>query len=345
MKRKLYTFLFILILQCLNIASSYGQSSLFSQKRENVKINSQHQPDSNNNTSKKAAIPSLKSQNNSINPYITLSTDQLTIGPTNGDTASFFVLSNINWRVIDSLGWITTNPAWVSITGDKKVSITLNTQWFTIEDLTGEDKHGVFTIEEDSQSPTRIIKTINVTLKSYPGILTTPIHSITFTAVESKTYSITSNLPWSAEKKTSANWLNVTPSFSLSGTVNLKIDCITTNAGSRDNSVYLMLKQSKGVVKDSILVIQQGSHVGVKDYEMSGIKIYPQPAGEILNIDLPDNNEMKYWNIYNQVGAELMKGSVGNKNKLQIPLNRLSSGVYFIDFRSDTQNIGLKFTK
>jgi hypothetical protein len=307
-----------LIVHCLNITSSYGQTS-----------------------------PSLlKVNQNTIDPYITLSTDQLNVGPANGDTTSLVVYSNISWRVIaDSLGWITTNPAWISITGDKRVAITLNTQWFTIEDLTGADKHGVFTIEEDSQSPTRIIKTVNVTLKSYPGILTTPIHSVTFTAVESKTYNISSNLPWTAEKKTNANWLNVTPTFSLSGTVSLKLDCITTNAGSKDNSVYLLLIQSKGTVKDSILVIQQGSHVGVRDYETSGIKIYPQPAGETLNIDLPDNNDMKYWSIYNQVGVELMKGSIGNKSKLQVPVTRLPPGVYYIAFRSDTRNIGMKFTK
>lgn len=317
MKRIFYLCQFLMILQILNPSSVFGQAALF-----------------------------LEPKQKAVDPYIIPSNDHITIGPTITDTTSVLVTSNVKWKIVSSISWLTSDPAsWISTDGTKRIKIQPNLQWFSIEDITGIDMQGVITIEEDSQLPTKIVKTIYVTFKAYPGVLTIPVHAVIFSAIESKTYSITSNLPWSAEKKTSANWFNVSPTFSQAGTINLKIDCITTNASSKDNSVYLILKQTKGVVKDSILIVQAGSSVGITDYEKSGIKLYPQPAGETLNIDLPDKNDMKYWEIYNPAGIELLKGTIENKNRLQIPLQRLSPGLYFITLRSGSQKIGLKFTK
>jgi len=270
----------------------------------------------------------------------------VTIGPTVADTSSISVVSNVNWKVINSVGWIATNPdAYISTSGNKRVIITPNTQWLSIDDITGADMQGVFTLEEDSSSPTKIIKTIGVTFKAYPGILAPLIDTITFSGIASKTITVTSNISWTVEKKTNASWLNITPTFSAKGTVSLKFDCIATNPGTVNNSVYVLIKQSKGNIKDSILVIQSGHATGIKDYEHTGIKIYPQPAGEILYIEMADNINMKYWKIYSPTGVELMKGIIENKNKLQIPLNGLPSGLYFIDLSSDTNRIGLKFMK
>jgi len=281
----------------------------------------------------------------SASPYINLSKDHFTIGPVNGDTTSFVVTSNLNWKVINSLGWIKTNPAWITITGDYKVIVTLDTQWFTQEDLTGVDLQGTFTIEEDSQLTSRIIKTITVTLKSFPAILTVPTHTVSFAGIESHTVTLVSNLGWNTVKNPNSNWLKVTPSYANSGTTDLKLDCIATNPGSKDNSLYLIINQTKGTLKDSILLIQTGSHVGVKYYDPSGFKIYPQPAKETLNIELPVNNMFKNWNIYSLIGKELMKGTMENKDKLQIHVSGLGSGLYLIVLRSDSEKIGLKFTK
>jgi hypothetical protein len=280
-------------------------------------------------------------------PSVIISTpDSVTIGPANGDTTSIFVTSNVKWKVINSLGWIKTNPdAWISIDGDKRLNITLNTQWLSQEDITGVDKQGTFTLEEETTLPNKIIKTIVVTLKSIPAILKVPKDTITFQKIELTTIKIESNLPWTAEKKTNANWLNISPTFSSSGNIDFNIECITNNTDSKDNSVYIILNQTKGVVKDSILIIQSGRTTGIRNDEQSRYKIYPQPALETLNIDLPENNNLKYWNIYNPIGVELLSGRFENKNKLQIPINTLHSGVYFITLRSDSNNIGLKFTK
>lgn len=280
-------------------------------------------------------------------PSLIISTpESITIGPANGDTTSIFVTSNVKWKVINSLGWIKTNPeAWISIDGDKRLNITLNTQWLSQEDITGVDKQGTFTLEEESTLPNKIIKTIVVTLKSIPAVLKVPKDTITFKKIESTTIKIESNLPWTAEKKTNANWLKINPTFSSGGSIDFNVECITNNAGSKDNSVYIILKQTKGVIKDSILIIQAGRTTGIRNDEQSKFKIYPQPALETLNIDLPENNNLKYWNIYNPIGVELLNGRFENKNKLQIPINKLRSGVYFITLRSDSNNIGLKFTK
>ena len=277
--------------------------------------------------------------------YVIPSVDHFAFGPANGDTVSIFVSSNIKWRMVNTISWLKTVPgSWVTIDGDKKISITLDTQYLSSIDVTGADILGTFTLEEDSSSPTRIIKTIAATLKSYPAVLSIPVHSYTFKGIASTTFSIVSNLPWSSEKRTVADWLVITPSSST-GNADVKLDCTVQNTSSKDNSVYLIISQTKGTLKDSILLIQSGTNVGISDYAHSGIKIYPQPAGELLNIDLPDNSDMKYWNIYNTIGVELLKGRIENKNKLQIPLSRLSRGLYFITLWSDSKKIGIKFTK
>jgi hypothetical protein len=346
MKRIFYLCQLLVILQILNPSSVFGQESVYSNEKSNLIIKSELQNTPLNISHHKAIPVLLEHKAYTLNPYIIISIDHITIGPTTLDTTSILISSNIKWKIINSVGWIKTDPdAYLSTDGDKRVKISPNTQWLTLEDITGVDMQGVFTIEEDSPSPSRIIKTISVTFKSYPGVLITPVHSITFNSITSKTYSITSNLPWTAEPKTITNWLTIIPSYSVAGTVNLKMDCKSTNAGSKDNSVYLILKQSKGVVKDSILIVQQGSSVGIEEYEKSGFKLYPQPAGETLNIDLPSTNELKYWEIYNPSGIELLSGRIGNKTNLQIPVTQLTPGIYFITLRSDSQKIGLKFTK
>ena len=277
--------------------------------------------------------------------FIIPSTDHITIGPTNGDTASIAVSSNIKWKIISSISWMTTNPAaWITIDSDKKILITLDTKYLSTQDLTGTDIQGSFTLEEDSSLPTRIIKTVGVTLKAIPALLSLPSHTLTFKGIESATIDIQSNLPWSTEKRSAANWLAISPSFSA-GNATMKIDCIAANTSSIENSVYLLIYQTKGVLKDSILLKQAASPLGINDYEHSGIKIYPQPAVETLNIDLPDNYDLKYWDIYNPMGVELLKGRIETKNKVQIPIARLASGVYFIVLSSDSKKIGLKFTK
>jgi hypothetical protein len=279
-------------------------------------------------------------------PFITVTPNPMTFGPAVTDTVAFMVTSNVKWKIVNSVGWIKTDPeAWFLNDGNKRVKLTPNLQWLTKEDITGTNLTGSFTLEEDSSLPTKVIKTVNVTLKAYPGILTIPVKTITFQKIESQNFTIVSNLSWTLEKQINANWLNITPSFSLSGTVNVKLDCIMSNAGSKDNSVYLIIKQAKGVVKDSILVIQAAKATGISDYEHSGIKIYPQPARETLNVELPANNAIKNWTIYNTIGVELLKGRIENNHTLQIPMIRLVSGVYFITLESDTQKIGLKFTK
>jgi len=135
--------------------------------------------------------------------FINPTKDNFIIGPADGDTASIFVSSNIKWKIINTPVWIKTNPdTWISQDGDKKINIILNTQWYSKEDITGVDIQGTITLEEDSSLPNRIIKTITVTLKSYPAVLKVPSHSISFKGKESTTLKIESNLPWTAEKKT-----------------------------------------------------------------------------------------------------------------------------------------------
>jgi hypothetical protein len=275
--------------------------------------------------------------------YIDPTPTSISLGPNSGDSINLSISSNTSWKIISAPFWLKFNlDSYVAFVGDTIIKLKLTT-----DGAIGEDQTGTFNIQEVTTATNKINLAIPVTLRMFPGVLTVPVDTIKFSSNinETKTISILSNLGWSATATDPANWLKITPSYSTIGNADLRFDCITANAGAKDRQVNVLIQQSKGIVSKSIVIIQSGTHVGIiDDYEKSGIKIYPQPTHDLLNIDLPVNHTFKYWEIYNVSGMKLLKGKIEFTDKIQIALPHFNPGVYFIKLLSDTGSSGFKFT-
>lgn len=75
--------------------------------------------------------------------------------------------------------------------------------------------------------------------------------------------------------------------------------------------------------------------------KLSGVKVYPNPASEILNIDAPIASE---WELYNISGQHLNFGKTTNTNT-KIDVSGLQPGVYLLKIQLEGNSQIVKFTK
>ena len=75
----------------------------------------------------------------------------------------------------------------------------------------------------------------------------------------------------------------------------------------------------------------------------SNIKIYPNPANEILNI-FSDKTSIKSISIVNMIGQKLISKEI-NSNDFKINISNLSLGSYFIQLNTSNGNKVIKFVK
>jgi len=92
-------------------------------------------------------------------------------------------------------------------------------------------------------------------------------------------------------------------------------------------------------VKDCSILINS---IGISDKEQFCFEVYPNPAKDILNLNIPSNISDKEIRIYNLLG-ETKKYSIAKNNNIDI--SGLSDGVYFIEISSCNKFFRTKFVK
>lgn len=85
-----------------------------------------------------------------------------------------------------------------------------------------------------------------------------------------------------------------------------------------------------------------GLGVNVRDYDTS-IFIYPNPASNVLNFDLKNDITISGITINDVSGKEVYKSANTMNNSIDV--SNLSSGVYFVTFKSDNNSVTKKFIK
>lgn len=113
--------------------------------------------------------------------------------------------------------------------------------------------------------------------------------------------------------------------------------------------VYTIQVTNKGTLVGSSQVFSliangggTGLGVNVRDYD-SSIFVYPNPASNLLNFDLKNGITISGITINDVSGKEVYK-SAGTMNN-SIDVSNLSSGVYFVTFKSDSNSVTKKFIK
>ncbi|MCG3166722.1 MAG: hypothetical protein POELPBGB_02503 [Bacteroidia bacterium] len=86
------------------------------------------------------------------------------------------------------------------------------------------------------------------------------------------------------------------------------------------------------------------SSIGVEENEASGILIYPNPANDILTLELPDNLTKRKLEIMDLTGHAVLEISNFNVNS-RIDISSLASGVYCVRVSSSVENYSTKLVK
>lgn len=85
---------------------------------------------------------------------------------------------------------------------------------------------------------------------------------------------------------------------------------------------------------------------GQDDFKLlNGINVYPNPARDILNIEVADNELPDGYVIYNSLGQVMANVKVTGNNNLVVNTSAYSNGMYFIKIDKGTQSKTIKFIK
>ncbi|MBL4625112.1 MAG: zinc-dependent metalloprotease [Flavobacteriales bacterium] len=82
----------------------------------------------------------------------------------------------------------------------------------------------------------------------------------------------------------------------------------------------------------------------IEEFALSGIELYPNPANEYLTVDLGVNEGIKTMVVMDMTGKIVQSHKVSS-SKLQLDIHQLSSGVYYVNLGSETQQGYYKFVK
>jgi hypothetical protein len=89
---------------------------------------------------------------------------------------------------------------------------------------------------------------------------------------------------------------------------------------------------------------QEAASVDVYDFE-NQISIYPNPANNVLNIKVSDNNIPDSYKIYNMLGQLIKAVEINATPDLTINTSAFSNGMYFIKIAKDNNSISIPFIK
>ncbi|MGC9344381.1 MAG: T9SS type A sorting domain-containing protein, partial [Bacteroidales bacterium] len=96
-------------------------------------------------------------------------------------------------------------------------------------------------------------------------------------------------------------------------------------------------------VTDEITIEITGQNVGIEDKGIEGINMYPNPASDLLNIELVENLPFRL-RITNVQGAVVKDLNV-NSGQVKINIEDLRQGVYFVHVIIDDRTEVLRFVK
>lgn len=82
---------------------------------------------------------------------------------------------------------------------------------------------------------------------------------------------------------------------------------------------------------DTLQYPASSSQINFRQFK-SDIKVYPNPAGNIINLDYPRNMNLKYISLLDLKGL-IIRRYAGNSNKINV--RGINSGVYFLRFMTE----------
>ena len=121
---------------------------------------------------------------------------------------------------------------------------------------------------------------------------------------------------------------------------------VVLNAGSGTPNVCTPLTFDYTALTDSAL-IEDGCwdpYLGIKRVEdASNVKLYPNPANDFVNVNLPSNLKLNQYKVYSTSGKVVLMGNNSNDNN-RIDVSELQKGIYFIELTTNEGRISKRLS-
>ncbi|MFZ4546022.1 MAG: BACON domain-containing protein [Bacteroidales bacterium] len=224
-------------------------------------------------------------------------------------TTNFAITSNSDWTAVSDAGWCVVTPS-----GIGNGTIFAN----YAENVFAAVRVANITISVSGISP--VIVTVTQQGPVATLNITPSVQTVTYqTGVTS--FAVTSNTSWTTSSD--ATWCVPTPSGSGSGV-------ITVTYGQNETMVTrtaTVTVNASGLPATFVQVVQLPSYVSVEEVESKDLKIFPNPASDWLNIEMPEIQKQAIIQIIDLTGNIVIQQQ-NSGNPIMLSVTGLSEGIY-----------------
>jgi len=233
------------------------------------------------------------------------------VSATAGST-NFAVVSNTNWSASSNQTWCT-----VTTSGSGNGTITANYA------LNSSTSSRVATITVSASGVSNQVVTVTQA-GAAKTIAVTPPSQVVSESAGSTDFSVTSNSDWTTSSD--ATWCTVTNSGSGNGTIMATFEANSSHTGRTANITVSV----SGVTPVIVQVIQDGSSVGIPETSANSIRLFPNPAKDVVKITLdnvsPDNTRISLLDLTGKILLD--QPLSGNETSLKV--GDLPRGLYLV---------------
>ena len=110
--------------------------------------------------------------------------------------------------------------------------------------------------------------------------------------------------------------------------------------------IYCLVVSNSSGCRDTSNCMVVTNCVGFETLSSSDIALYPNPASQLLTMEIPSNHRIGSIEILDLQGRIIFSQAYNSSNgKHQIPVSEISNGIYFISINTDQGNITKRFVK
>ncbi|SFU60143.1 Por secretion system C-terminal sorting domain-containing protein [Pustulibacterium marinum] len=85
--------------------------------------------------------------------------------------------------------------------------------------------------------------------------------------------------------------------------------------------------------------------MGTDKFGLDTISLYPNPASNVLNINIGNNDLPDHYTIYNTLGQRVLESNISSESDLQINTSAIATGIYIVKITSGNQSTAMQFIK
>jgi plastocyanin len=253
-----------------------------------------------------------------VGSFVATAANTLAVTPPNqnvdasaGNT-SFSVTSNTTWNA-------SSNQTWCTVTTSGTGNGTITASYTTNSSTTSR----VATITVSASGVSNQLVTVTQAGAAKTLNVTPPSQTVTESAGTTD-FTVTSNSSWTASSD--ATWCTVTSSGTGNGTI---VATYNANSTTSERTANISVSVS-GLPPVVVQVLQDGSTVGIPESNSVSIRVYPNPAKDVVKISLDNNSDNTRVSLIDMTGKTIIDRYVPKNNEINLNVADLPRGYYFV---------------